>query len=86
MEKERLSFLEKGHTSNKYPGEIIGHNSGTTIYRTTINLTLSSKPKKVFVSDLNGNGLQDMLLIYNGGYTIFLESRRRINRNYLFRR
>ncbi len=69
--KGEIVFLEKGHTSNKYPGEIIGHNSGTTIYRTTINLTLSSKPKKVFVSDLNGNGLQDMLLIYNGGYTIF---------------
>lgn len=34
-------------------------------------MTLPSSPDKVFVSDLNGNGLEDMMVIYSGGYTIF---------------
>lgn len=69
--KGDIVFIEKGHSGNRYPGEIIGHNSGTSLYRTAFNLTLPSSPDKVFVSDLNGNGLEDMMVIYSGGYTIF---------------
>ncbi|WP_291528454.1 FG-GAP-like repeat-containing protein [Bacteroides sp. UBA939] len=69
--KGDVVFIEKGHNANKYPGEIIGLKSGTTLYRATFNLTLPSKPDKIFVSDFNGNGLQDLIVIYNGGYTIF---------------
>ncbi len=69
--KEDIVFIEKGHNNNQYPGEVIGYNSGTSLFRTAFNLSLPSKPKKIFVSDFNANGLVDMMVIYDGGYTIY---------------
>lgn len=34
-------------------------------------LSFSSTPKKVFVSDFNGNGMQDMLVICDDGYKLY---------------
>lgn len=69
--KGDIIYMEKGHSNNKYPGEVVGLNSGTTLYRATFNLTLPSKPEKMFVSDYNGDGLEDMIVFYDTGYTIF---------------
>ncbi|WP_291582855.1 FG-GAP-like repeat-containing protein [Bacteroides sp.] len=65
--KGDLIFIEKGHNPDKYPGEIITFNSE----KITFNLTMPSAPDEIFVSDLNGNGLEDLMVIYDGGYTIF---------------
>ena len=65
--KGDIIFIEKGHNPDKYPGEIITFNSGKIAF----NLTMPSAPDEIFVSDLNGNGLQDLMVIYNGGYIIF---------------
>jgi RHS repeat-associated protein len=69
--KGDVIYMEKGHSNNKYPGEIVGLNFGTTLYRAAFNLTLPSKPKIMFASDFNGDGLEDIIVFYDGGYTIF---------------
>ncbi|GAB6010243.1 polymorphic toxin type 23 domain-containing protein [Dysgonomonas reticulitermitis] len=69
--KEDLITLEKDHSSNKYVCGIVGINTGTTLYSASLNLTLSSKPEKIFISDYNGDGLDDILVFYSGGYSIF---------------
>lgn len=69
--KGDIVFIEKGHSNNKYPGEIVGLDSGTKLYRATFNLTLSNQPQKMYLSDFNGNGLEDLMIVHEGGYTIF---------------
>lgn len=69
--KGDIVFIEKGHSNNRYPGEIVGLNYGTTLYRAAFNLYLPSKPEKMFISDYNGDGLDDLMILYSGGYTIF---------------
>ncbi|MFT4223135.1 FG-GAP-like repeat-containing protein [Dysgonomonas sp.] len=69
--KGDIIYMEKGHNNNKYPGAIVGWNSGTTLYQGAFELTLPSSPEKMFVSDFNGDGLDDMIIFYSGGYTIF---------------
>ena len=69
--KGDILFIEKGHNANKYPVSIVGFKSGISLYSVTFDLTLSSIPEKIFVSDFNGNGLEDMMVVYDGGYTIF---------------
>jgi RHS repeat-associated protein len=69
--KGDIILMEKGHSSNKYPCVVTGHNQGTSLYVGSFDLTLPSKPEKMFVADFNGNGLNDILVFYSGGYTIF---------------
>ena len=69
--KGDILFIEKGHKASKYPVSIVGFKSGISLYSVTFDLTLSSVPEKIFVSDFNGNGLEDMMVVYDGGYTIF---------------
>ncbi len=60
-------YMEKGKSSNFYPCEIASSLHG----RVRFDFSLSSKPEKMFVSDYNGDGLNDILVFYSGGYTIF---------------
>lgn len=69
--KGDVIYMEKGHYNNKYSGAIVGWDSGTTLYKATFELTLPTNPEKMFVSDFNGDGLDDMMIFYSGGYTIF---------------
>lgn len=69
--KGDLIYMEKGHSGNLYPGEIVGSKGETELYRAAFNLQLPSSPVRIFTSDFNGNGLQDLLVFYAGGYTIF---------------
>jgi len=69
--KGDIVFIEKGHNNNNYPGEIIAHDSGKNLLRASLNLNLPSKPQKMFLSDYDGDGLQDLMIVYEQGYSIF---------------
>ena len=69
--RSEIIFLEKNGNSNRYFGEIVGLNSEKTLYRASFNLYIPGDPQKMFISDYNNDGLEDMLIFYNGGYTIF---------------
>jgi len=69
--KGDIVFVEKGNNNNNYPGGIFEYESGESISRATFNLNLSSKPQKMFLSDYNGNGLQDLMIVHENGYTIY---------------
>jgi YD repeat-containing protein len=61
--------IEKGHTSNKYTCEIIGNGIMTSL--NYFDFSLPSRPERMFVSDYDSDGLEDILVFYNGGYTVF---------------
>ncbi len=69
--KSDIVFMEKGQSSNKYPCSIFGLDQSKTLYSASFDLTLPSKPENMFASDFNGDGLTDVLVFYDGGYTIF---------------
>jgi RHS repeat-associated protein len=69
--KGDVIYMEKGHSSNRYPCEIVGFNSGTTLYRGSFAFTLPARPEKMFVSDYNGDGLNDIMIIHSAGYVLF---------------
>ncbi|MDR1716872.1 MAG: FG-GAP-like repeat-containing protein, partial [Prevotella sp.] len=69
--KGDIIIMERGQSNGRYPFTVIGHNSGTTIYNATFDLSLAATPEKLFVSDFNGDGLQDVIVFRDGGYAIF---------------
>ncbi|NDW19297.1 hypothetical protein D0T53_10275 [Dysgonomonas sp. 216] len=68
--KTDVIFIEKEKNTDKYICKITTF-SGANFSSHQINLTIPSTPEKMFISDYNGDGLNDMLVFYNGGYTIF---------------
>lgn len=69
--KGELIYIEKGHSNNIYPGGIITYKSDMDIEFAYFNFTLPSKPQKIFLSDYNGDGLQDLMVVHEKGYTIY---------------
>jgi hypothetical protein len=75
--KEVIVFIEKGHNNGVYPSKIgrlltMSNEYGIPQYAwTDFNVSLSSTPEKIFLSDFNSDGLTDLLVFYNGGYTVF---------------
>ena len=73
--KGDLIFMEKGHTYNLYPCEIVKYNIKTKSFENfSFNLSLNALnkiPEKMFASDFDGDGLTDVMVFYAGGYTIY---------------
>jgi len=69
--KSNLLIIERGHSSNLYPGRIAGMNDGNPESIIDLNFALPSKPERLSISDFNGDGLNDILVFYDGGYSIF---------------
>ncbi|MGV8139163.1 MAG: FG-GAP-like repeat-containing protein [Mangrovibacterium sp.] len=69
--KGDIISIEKGNSNNRYPCMMAGFNQGTTLYQGSFNLTLPEKPEKMFASDFNNDGLTDVMVFYEGGYSIF---------------
>ena len=67
--RTEIFYLEKGCTNNVYAGHFfMPFPNGTYI---SAPLTIPSQPKKMFASDIDGDGLQDVLVFYNNGYKVF---------------
>jgi RHS repeat-associated protein len=63
-------------TSGQYQGKIgfttnnaSGYNPAFTW--SDLSLELPASPEKLFIADFNGNGINDLLVFYNNGYTVF---------------
>ncbi|MDR2425244.1 MAG: FG-GAP-like repeat-containing protein, partial [Prevotellaceae bacterium] len=65
--KEDIIYVEKEHSSGNYPCKILRHPSEIVDF----SLNLSSRPEHIFLTDFNGNGMKDLMLIHSAGYSIF---------------
>ncbi len=73
--KHDIVLIEKGNAGNVYPGAVYGlQDDGKTLYQATFGVALPSAPEKMFISDFNGNGLNDVLIFYKNGYAIVWNS------------
>jgi len=70
MEK-KLSIMDQLQNPFKYPCVIFGLDQSKTVHSTSFEFTFLSNPEKMFVSDFNSDGLTDVLVFYDGGYSIF---------------
>jgi len=75
-------FMEKTKRNGSYPLYLWKYNinyiSGSNELEhslfdmdTETSLSLSSAPQHVYISDMNGNGLNDLIVICNSGYSIY---------------
>ncbi len=69
--RDDVVILEKNKASGKYPGVIIYYSDQALIPKTNLNLTLPSAPKALYTGDYNTDGLKDLMVVYDGGYTIY---------------
>ena len=70
--KSEVITLERDKYGYSYPMTIVSYpNSGTIVEQTPYNLFLPSDPTEIFLADFNNNGLNDLMVIYDSGYTIY---------------
>ncbi|MDR2037911.1 MAG: FG-GAP-like repeat-containing protein, partial [Bacteroidales bacterium] len=74
--KDAIVYLEKGHENGVYPGRIgrvilfNDYNSPKYAWE-EISLPLPSTPERLFLADFNGDGMNDLLVFYSGGHTLY---------------
>jgi RHS repeat-associated protein len=73
--QDLIVFVEKSHTNGYYDGKIIklkSFSNNRPVYRwIDFNPKLAGAPEEIFLSDFNGDGMNDLFIFYNGGYTIY---------------
>lgn len=62
--------LNKSKSTNGYLCKILSLN-GTSCQTSTVYLSLNSEPKNILLLDVNGNGMDDLLVVHSSGYSIF---------------
>ena len=67
----QILLLETNGNNNKYQCGIVMKTNAESAKKITFNLTLPKVPKRVYASDYNGDGIQDLLVLYETGYTVF---------------
>lgn len=68
--KCNLVVLEKRHTNHLYTLHLVEHDTPSSSYYSR-DLTLSSTPRHLFATDMNNDGLADLLVICDDGYRVF---------------
>ena len=76
--KSRVVILETGPYIQGYALHIFKYNdqfehgvNDVLVYSSLQHLSFSSKPRQMYLSDMNGDGLQDLFVLCNDGYKIF---------------
>ncbi len=71
--KFAVFFIEKGKDKiGKYPAKIMCFDDNfTKKIEASFSFSLPSAPTNIFASDYNGDGMIDILVVYDGGYTIY---------------
>ena len=69
--KDEILFVETSSKDGCYHGKLAYHTGSEKLKHTDLLFTMPSKPEKMFTADFNNDGLADIILLYNGGYTIY---------------
>ncbi len=69
--KDDVLFVETTPKDGYYNSMIVCHAGNERLQHTDLKFRLPSKPEKLFTADYNNDGLTDIILLYNGGYTIY---------------
>ncbi len=71
--RDDIVILEKSMYSGYYTCHLLSYDPTYANYYRGVNIQLSlpSAPKKVCLSDLNGNGVKDLLVICNNNYAVY---------------
>lgn len=72
--KDDLFYIEKNSKDNIYNGEIISSAGGRKVHITSIGFKFDHDPQKLFSADFNGDGLNDLIFFYDGGYKIYFNN------------
>lgn len=69
--KDDVLFVETSPKNRCYYGKLFQHTEDGKAKLIDLHFLLPSKPEKLFTADYNNDGLTDIILLYNGGYTIY---------------
>ena len=69
--RDEVVVLEKNKYNNLYYGAVKKVNDDHSVNSDQFSFTISNKPEKMFIADFNGNGMNDLMVFYSNGYTIF---------------
>ena len=69
--KDDVLFVETSPKKRCYYGKLFQHTEDGKAKLIDLHFLLPSKPEKLFTADYNNDGLTDIILLYNGGYTIY---------------
>lgn len=69
--KDELVCVETSKREHSYHGVIIEMTDGQLDIQQTFNLIDTEEPKRIFAGDYNNDGLTDLIVLYDGKYTIY---------------
>ena len=72
--KDEIFYIEDKAVDGKYAAGLISRSSDKDHSYEDYRLVLPKVPKRVFSGDFNNDGLTDIIIFYDGGYTIFYNS------------
>lgn len=72
--KDEIVSVEQKQMNGKYSCVITKNGDGTKLDYSQLDLNIPKDPKQLFCSDFNSDGLNDIILLYDGGYKIFFNN------------
>ena len=69
--KDEIFYIEDKAVNGKYAAGLVGYSKDNGQSHEKYSLPLLQAPKRVFSGDFNNDGLADIIVFYDKGYTIF---------------
>lgn len=71
--KAQFLMIETGRDGNAgYIVRMLADDNNGSLTSVEKHLDMSHAPKRIFLADVNSNGVQDLIVIHDNGYTIFM--------------
>ena len=68
---DEMLLVENAAIDRHYAASLIGFGSDGLSHTCRLSLSLPSAPKQLFMADMNGDGLTDIILLHDGGYKVY---------------
>ena len=73
--KDDIFYIEGTNAGGKYHGRIFANiEPNKPVTEVRISFNIPSKPRKLFKIDCNNDGLQDIFILYDGGYKVYFNN------------